>query len=118
MKTLHFSIIVILALISSISIMTGAFAQNETSTNTNNVEIQNIQTQPSTIKVGDTFAINATLVNNLPNAITVKNGCGGPFSIVFDSHAMVEVKKVCNWMAPQIILNPGENITGTSLVSN
>ena len=98
--------------------MTDAFAQNETSTNTNNVEIQNIQTQPSIIKVGDIFAINATLVNNLPNAITVKNGCGGPFSVVFDSHAMVEVKKVCNWMAPQIILNPGENITGTSLVSN
>lgn len=86
--------------------------------NTNDISIQDILVQPTAIRVGDTFAINATLVNNSPNTITVKNGCGGPFSIVFDSHAMVEVKKVCNWMAPQIILDPGENIIGTSMASN
>ena len=85
---------------------------------TNNVEILNPQVQPATIKVGDTFVINATLVNNSPNTINVHNGCGGPFSVVFDNHATVDVKKVCNWMAIQIILKPGENITGTSLASN
>lgn len=85
---------------------------------TNNIEIVNLQVQPAIIKVGDTFAINTTLVNNSTNTINVKNGCGGPFSVVFDNHATSEVKKVCNWMAIQIILKPGENITGTSLSSN
>jgi hypothetical protein len=86
--------------------------------NTNNVEILNPQVQSATIKVGDTFAINATLVNNSPNVINVHNGCEGPFSVVFDNHATVELKKICNWMPIQIILKPGENITGTSLASN
>src|SRR5690242_15469357 len=40
--------------------------------NTNNVEIQNIQVQPSIIKVGDTFTINATLVNDSPNSISLQ----------------------------------------------
>ncbi|MGI0027115.1 MAG: hypothetical protein ACREAD_04660 [Nitrosopumilaceae archaeon] len=82
------------------------------------IEILNPQVQPATIMVGDTFEINATLINNSPNTITVQNGCAGPFSVVFDSHATVGLKKVCNWMAIQIILHPGENITGSSLASN
>jgi len=82
------------------------------------VEILNPSVQPSTIRVGDNFTINATILNNSTNTITVKNGCGGPFSVLFDTHAKVEVKKVCNWMAIQIILKPGENITGSSLASN
>jgi hypothetical protein len=86
--------------------------------NTNTVKILNPQVQPAIIKVGDTFAINATLVNNSTNTINVQNGCGGPFSVVFDNHATVDLKKICNWMAIQIILKPGENITGTSLSSN
>jgi hypothetical protein len=80
-----------------------------------NIEISNLQVQPATIRVGDTFSINATLVNNSTNIITVKNGCGGPFSVIFDNHATVEVKKVCNWMAVQIMLKPGEHFTGTGL---
>src|ERR1700704_4513130 len=83
--------------------------------NANTVMILNPQVQPAMIKVGDTFAINATLVNNSPNTINVQNGCGGPFSVVFDNHATVDLKKICNWMAIRIILKPGENITGTSL---
>jgi len=85
---------------------------------TQNIVILNSQVQPATIKVGDTFAINATLVNNSPNIINVHNGCEGPFSVVFDNHAAVELKKICNWMPIQIILKPGKNITGTSLASN
>jgi len=82
------------------------------------ITIVNPLVQPPTIKVGDTFTINATIVNNSPNTITVKNGCGGPFSVLLDSHAKVELKKVCNWMAIQIILKPGENFTGSSIASN
>jgi hypothetical protein len=86
--------------------------------NTNNVMVLNPHVNPTIIRVGDTFDINATLVNNSTNAINVKNGCGGPFSVSFDNHATVILKKICNWMPIQIILKPGENITGTSLASN
>jgi len=86
--------------------------------NANNIVIANLKVLPSAIKVGDIFGINATLVNNSTDTIIVKNGCGGPFSVLFDNHAKVELKKVCNWMAVQITLKPGENITGTSLTSN
>lgn len=85
---------------------------------TSNVDVLNLHVQPTTIKIGDTFAINATIVNNYNNTISIHNGCGGPFSVVFDNHATVDVKKVCNFMAVQIILKPGANITLTSLSSN
>jgi len=85
---------------------------------TSNVDVLDLHVQPATIKIGDTFAINATIVNNYNNTISIHNGCGGPFSVVFDNHATVDVKKVCNFMAVQIILKPGANITLTSLSSN
>jgi hypothetical protein len=84
----------------------------------NSVDMLDLHVQPTSIKVGDTFAINATIVNNYNNTISIHNGCGGPFSVVFDNHAKVEVKKVCNFMAIQIILKPGANVTLTSLASN
>jgi hypothetical protein len=64
------------------------------------------------------FSINATIVNNSNNDISLHNGCGGSFLVVFDSHAKLVVKKICNWMALQIILKPGESFNATSLVSN
>lgn len=111
MKTLYYAIIAILIFSASLYLKP-IHAENQ-----DDIMIVNPQVQ-STIKVGDTFAINATLVNNSTNTITVKNGCGGPFSVTFDGHAKVELNKVCNWMAIQIILHPGENITGSSLASN
>lgn len=110
-KILHITIIVIL-IFSALLYLKPIEAEN-----TGNIMIVNPQVQPSVIKVGDTFVINATLVNNSTNAINVKNGCGGPFSVALDEHAKSEVK-VCNWMAIQIILKPGQNITGSSLSSN
>src|SRR5574340_1046941 len=83
-----------------------------------NIKITNLQVSPSLVKVGDEFAINATIVNNSTDTITVHNGCGGAFVTVFDNHVSVGVKKVCNWMAAQIILKPGESIPVTSLASN
>lgn len=83
-----------------------------------NVMILNPQVQPNVIKVGDSFDINATLLNNSTYTINVQNGCGGPFSVSFDNHASTVLKKVCNWMPIRIILNPGQNVTGTSLFSN
>ena len=111
MKTLHITIIAIL-IFSALLYLKPIEAEN-----TGNIMIVNPQVQPSVIKFGDTFVINATLVNNSTNTINVKNGCGGSFSVELDEHAKSEVK-VCNWMAIQIILKPGQNITGSSLSSN
>src|SRR5579885_2851618 len=111
-KTIAIAAILIMA-ISSVASFQPAHA-----TSTANIEITNLQVSPSLVRVGDEFAINATLVNNSTDTITVHNGCGGAFATVFDSHATVGVKKVCNWMAVQIILKPGESIPVTSLASN
>lgn len=83
-----------------------------------NVDILNPMVNPSTIRVGDTFAINATIVNNSNETISVQNSCSGAFSAEFDSHVSVGLAKVCNWMPIQIILEPGKNITSSSLSSN
>src|SRR5574337_554606 len=83
-----------------------------------NIEVANLQVSPSLVRVGDEFAINATLVNNSTDTITVHNGCGGAFVTVFDNHVSVGIKKVCNLTAAQIILKPGESIPVTSLASN
>jgi hypothetical protein len=86
--------------------------------NKEGAEILNPTVQPATIRVGDTFAINATIVNNSNDTISVHNDCSGAFSVVFDNHAIVGPAKVCNWMAIQIILKPGENTTRSSSFSN
>jgi len=109
-KTLHLSIIVILATCLVIG-SNAAFADV-----TNNVEIQNILVQPSAIKVGDTFTVNATLVNNSTNPIVLQHGvCNGPFSILFDNHVTVNQNQI---ICPMIVMlqkiESGEKITVTS----
>lgn len=86
--------------------------------NTHSVEILNLQVQPATIKVGDTFTINATLVNNSTNTIFVHNDCLSPFSVTFGNLATVEMKEVCRWAAIQETLKPGEKMTETGPGSN
>lgn len=82
------------------------------------VSIENVFAQPSAIKVGDTFTVNATLVNHSLGTITVHNDCISPFSATFDSHATVEVIKPCIYFAKSRQVNPGENITVTGPGSN
>jgi hypothetical protein len=113
MKSLKLSTIVVVCIIVPGMILPHAFSESM-----DGIVIVDTDVQPPTILSGDTFTINATLVNNSTNVINVKNSCGGPFSVSFDAHAKVELKKVCNWMPIQIILQPGENITGSSLFSN
>ena len=89
MKTLHLSIIVVLA--SSLGIVGNTVFADMT----NNAEIQDIKVQPSTIKVGNTFTINATLVNNYPIPIFLASGvCQAPFSVIFDNHVTVKQNKI------------------------
>jgi hypothetical protein len=110
MKTLHLLIIVILAT-SLVIVSNTVFADIP-----NNVEIQNIQVQPPTIKVGDTFTVNATLVNTSPNPIFLQHGvCDGPFSVIFDNHVIVNQNQIiCPAMAMLQKIEPGEKTTITS----
>ncbi|MEO9277800.1 MAG: hypothetical protein ABI340_08515 [Nitrososphaera sp.] len=81
------------------------------------VSIVNPVVQPSKIMAGDEFAVNATIVNNSNQTISVHNDCGGAFSVSFDNHVVAGPTKICNFLAIQIILKPGENITRSSLFS-
>lgn len=84
--------------------------------NTDDVEIQNIQVQPSTIRAGDTFTVSATLVNNYSNSIFLEHGaCGSIFSVTFDNHVTVNEKnKNCTANIIMHKINPSEKIAGTS----
>lgn len=81
------------------------------------ISIVNPAVQPSVIKVGDGFAVNATIVNNSNQTISVHNDCNGAFTVSFDNHVTTNMTKLCNFMAIQIVLKPGENITRSSLFS-
>jgi len=110
MKTLYYSIIIIL--IFSISL----YLKPIQADGTNDVEIKNIHTLPSTIIIGQTFKIGATLVNNSTQPIFVDHGdCEAPFSVTFDNHVLVnETHPICNLSILEQKLNPGENTTATS----
>jgi len=114
MKILYCSIIVILTICLVIT-NHEVFADN-----TNSVKIQNIQVQPSTIKVGDSIRITATLVNNSTDPIFVSDmgskDCQGPFfTIKFDDHVKVTEKDTpCSYVALEERLDPDKTYTGTS----
>ncbi|MDE1829647.1 MAG: hypothetical protein KGI25_04930, partial [Thaumarchaeota archaeon] len=80
------------------------------------MEIQDFQVQPPAVKVGQTFTINATIVNNLPNPIFLQYGvCEAAFSVTFDSHVTVNQKnQACPMMAILQKIDPGQNITETA----
>jgi len=71
MKTLHYSIIAI-CLIGLLFIP--SYLKPIQPDNAGGIEIQNIQVEPSTIKVGDTFTVTATLVNNSTVPIVLEGG--------------------------------------------
>lgn len=76
----------------------------------NNVAIQNIQVQPTIIKVGDIFTVRATLVNNSPNPIYVDvSPCNNP--VIVDSHVAVDKSEMCPDVLARRIVYPSENFT-------
>lgn len=109
LKTLYLTIIVFVVgfgIANSI-----AFADN-----TNNVNIADIHTQPSSIKVGDMFKITATLENNSPDPISVViDDCEGPFAVTFDNHVMVQNNNfTCAYSLFHQTLNSNETTIKTS----
>jgi hypothetical protein len=94
-----------------------AYADMIQTDSTHKVEILNFQVQPPTIKVGDTFAINATIVNNSQNSIYVQALCeDGLFSVIFDTHVAVIDKGgfTCTGNLVSLLVDPSEKTTTTS----
>lgn len=84
----------------------------------NNLGIYDINTIPDTIHVGDVIRINATLVNNTPNIISVHNVCISPFTVGFDKNVKVNLKEPCRFFAITKSLKAGEKMTVTGPGSN
>ncbi len=108
MKTLHLSILVIITISVTIGIVDhDVFADS----NAEGIKVIDLQVDPSIIKVGNTFTVSATLVNNSTNSIYVQeHACRDFFSISFDDHAISDTKGSC---VPRDIvqtLNPGQQI--------
>lgn len=59
------------------------------------VEFLDIHTEPSIVHVGDSFRINATVINNTPNTITFKGLCDSPLSAVFNNNVVIEHGLAC-----------------------
>jgi hypothetical protein len=74
------------------------------------IELGNIQTNPSQIHVGDSFQINATVVNDSPNTIYFTGGCQSPLSATFDKNVAVGQAMGC-FAIFNAELKPGQNTT-------
>jgi hypothetical protein len=76
-----------------------------------NIIVDNIQTDPHIVRVGDYFILNATVKNISNNTVDILNfGCDGPIKVIFDKN--VEVKSITSGICfnPEqtIALNPGK----------
>jgi hypothetical protein len=111
----------VLTVFAVITINAKAFAANSSSINNdkNDVTLLNIHTVPSTIHVGDTFTINATVMNHSPNNITITLiNCNGPLSASFDKNVNVTQAGFCNKLVFfPIDIKPGESAS-TSTTAN
>ncbi len=74
------------------------------------VEFLDIHTEPSVVHVGNTFRINATIINNTPNTITFPSECGSSLSAVFDSNVVVPNIHACVGVV-WVELKAGEKIS-------
>lgn len=81
--------------------------------NANSVSIQNISVQPNTVKVGDTFNITATLVNNSKNPLIIDANPPCENTVILDSHVTVDTKMAtgCYDVFIKHTIDPGENFT-------
>lgn len=92
----------------------------------NGISIKNMSVQPYAVKVGDTFTVTATLVNNSTVPIVVESGTCSPtytqipfFTISLDNHTTTKSKNLtCAGVGLMKILNSGEKLSGTSPYSS
>src|SRR5574340_1686515 len=117
MKLQYLSLIML-----TMTIFLGFGLQPAHADDTNGISIQNVKVQPSTIKVGDTFTVTATLVNNSTVPIVLEGGTCVPliehvpfFTVMLDSHTKIKSKNLtCAGVGLSQILNLGKKLTGTS----
>ena len=95
-------LIVLTSLIFVTFIATPAFGQG--------IELTNIHTNPPQVHVGDSFRINATIVNNSPNGISFNGGCQSPISATFDKNVIIDQALGCLAIM-NVQVKPGQNIT-------
>jgi len=74
------------------------------------IELTNIHSNPPNIHVGDSFQINATIVNNSPGTIYFNGGCLSPLSVTFDKNVEIGQAMGC-FAIYSANLKPGENTT-------
>jgi hypothetical protein len=74
------------------------------------IELANIQTRPSQVHVGDSFQINATVVNNSPDTIYFYGGCMSPLAATFDKNVAVSQGMSCFAIFNDEV-KPGQNAT-------
>lgn len=87
-----------------------------------NPQIVNLKVSPSIPKVGDTFTVTATLINNSTVPIVVDGGkCSAQdtqaeiFTIILDNHVKNKAENInCAGVGWSPLLDPGKNITGTN----
>ncbi|MDE1766793.1 MAG: hypothetical protein KGI27_11060 [Thaumarchaeota archaeon] len=115
MKTLHLSLIIIVVFFLFLN-LGQAHADDD-------MYVQNIKVQPSAVKLGDTFTVTATLVNNSTGPIWVEGGkCSATdkqaeiLTVTFDYHAKIKTKSglFCAGVGWYQKLDPGQNFTTTA----
>ena len=74
------------------------------------VELANIQTIPSEVHVGDSFHINATIVNSSPDTIYFNGGCLSPLAATFDKNVLINQAMGC-FAIFNAQIKPGQNST-------
>lgn len=72
------------------------------------IDLTGIQTNPSHVHVGDSFQINATIINDSPGIIYFNGGCQSPLSVIFDKNVAIGHAMDC-FAIFKTDLKPGEN---------
>lgn len=74
------------------------------------IELTDIHTNPDQVHVGDSFQVNATIVNNSTDTILFSGGCQSPLSASFDKNVNLGQAMGCFALFNKILL-PGHNAT-------
>ncbi|HYL65489.1 MAG TPA: Hint domain-containing protein, partial [Candidatus Limnocylindrales bacterium] len=74
------------------------------------VNVVNLTTTPSNVHVGDSFRINATIVNDSPNIIFFSGGCQSPLTAIFDANVEINQEIGC-YAISNNALRPEQNVT-------